>query len=99
MPLSGIVSSSENALCKQGKVEEILPRNSLPSTSLAPCKGFPRADEAESSCLKSLVNLSRVINPIAQMAHWICKDSVTFHRPFSARMKYSVLYNSIVSKL
>lgn len=77
MPLSGIVSSGKNALYKQGKVEEILPQ----TLCIYITGSLYRVSQGRwgcLQCLKSLINLSRVINPIAQMTHWICKDSVNF---------------------
>ena len=51
MSLSGIVSSSENALCKQGKWRIFALKLSA-STSLSSCKGFPKKDEDKSLVLE-----------------------------------------------
>ena len=90
MSLSGIVSSNEKTLCKQGKWRISAPKL-LPLHPWLFVKDFPRQMRISLWCLKSFVNLSRVINPIAQTVYWICKNDGAFHRPFSARMKYSVL--------
>ena len=82
------MSSCEDALCKQDAVEEFPPLKLSESTSLAPCKGFPRTVEENSPMLN--VTDARVIDSITQHSGFVRMVLLSID-PFSPHMKYSVL--------